>query len=257
MVKVREVEEDRETPQPQDAPRLSSEGIQAMQGQPTEALSPADGSDQRGESARHAAEETLVDHQVGEQDIIGRRRYASEAAARSTVGNGAMDLDALSKDEALGFQGDNYPTYDLSSRSEVASVKTHWNSDGELDGRAVKAYQRDFAHMLGWGRTPGAVEQDGENIVAARDAGLPVPRELEDADPKEAAGYLRDNSRLRIPDDHVGPVRAEMEQDIRTLPSNYYLEGDPSQEQVDGVLERVQGIGMSSRELQEITGEAR
>ncbi len=181
---------------------------------------------------------------------LDARRYASEAAARRTIGHGAVDLDKCARDQELGMAGNNYPNYDVSSTSEVATVKTRWDSKGELSDAARSGYKRDFAKMNGWGRTVGAVERDADNILAARDAGVPVPKELEDATAEQASAYLRDNACLRIPDDHVDTVRADLAEDVRNLPSNHNLPENPSQEQIDHILQRVQGIGVTSTELQ-------
>jgi len=163
-------------------------------------------------------------------------------------------LDEVTQNLNLGHRGDNYPTYDVSSRSEVASVKTHWNLDGELDENSIAAYKRDFSKMLGWNREASALSSDGNNIVSARKTGIPVPIALEKASAEEAALYLRDNSRLRIPDDHVGPVRDALEHEIRQFPGNFFLPNNPTDGQVKRILGRVQGIGIKSRELEEMIG---
>lgn len=104
--------------------------------------------------------------------------------------------------------------------------------------------------MLGWNREVNALSSDGENIVFARAAGVPVPEELEKANAEEAGVYLRDNSRLRIPDDHFSAVRNALEEDIRQFPQNFFLPENPTDDQVQHILERVQGIGINSTELQ-------
>jgi hypothetical protein len=96
------------------------------------------------------------------------------------------------------------------------------------------------------------LHQDGQNILAARDAGLPVPSELQNATPEQAATYLRDNSNLRIPDDHVASVRTAIANDIQQFPQNYHLSENPTQAEIDHVLNRIQGIGLTSGELQDI-----
>jgi len=242
----REFDEDEEVKEPQvaevkqdDMPpnyRPGMDTISAIQ----------DNEVRQGSEARQAAENALSTNDLtrGEMDA---RRYASEAAARTTIGDDAVDLDQFSTEHEMGFQGNNYPTYDVASANEIASVKTHWNSDGQAD---VSAYKQDFSKMLGWGRPAGALEKDGENILKARDAGASVPQELEGATIEEASEYLRDNGCLRIPDDHVDAVRAELEADARKFPSNYHLPENPSEEQINHVLGRVQGVGLTSSELQ-------
>jgi hypothetical protein len=185
------------------------------------------------------------------------RRYASEAAALSTLGGDAVNLDSAAKNFKLGLKGNNYPTYDVSSSKEIASVKTHWTQDGLLNESAISRYKNDFAHMMGWGREPNALREDGQNTLGARDAGVPVPNELHNASEEDAAVYLRENSVLRIPDNHVQTVRLNLENNIRQFPGNYYLPDSPSAEQIEKVLVRVQGIGVTSHQLRDLTNEYR
>ncbi len=207
------------------------------------------GTDAAREKARQAAEQALIAKGVTADRLLDARRHASEAAARATLGGDATILDGAA--ENLGMKGNNYPTYDISSSNQVASVKTHWADDGSLSDSARQAYQRDFSHMLGWGRDVGALEQDGQNIISARDKGVPVPEGLAIATTAEqAAQYLRDNSILMVPDDHVAIVRADLRARILELPDNYFLPPNPTEEQIASLLGRVRGIGMTSQELQ-------
>lgn len=206
--------------------------------------------------AHDAAQEALAENDISAEHALYARRYASEAAARTLAGEDAVDLDAFIKENGvLSFKGDNYPTYDITSHTEVASVKTHWDVEGKLNTSAVAAYRRDFSKMMGWGRSRGTLEADGEKIVAIRGAGAPVPEALEHATATEAAEYLRDNAVLRIPGDHVQPIRDELEKDIRAFPGNYQLPENPSQKQVEHILNRVQSIGLTSGELQKLVDE--
>lgn len=201
--------------------------------------------------AYEAARQALVDHGINEDRLIEARRYTSEAAARTTIGQDATDLDVAAR--KLSMRGNNYPTYDVSSRREVASVKTHWSSEGELQDAALAAYRSDFSHMQGWGRSEDALEHDARNIIAARDSGVPVPEDLTLASESEAARYLRDHSVLRIPDDHVQEVQTSLAADARALPSNYFLSDHPSDADITRITERVRGIGVTSDDLREIT----
>lgn len=228
------VDETRETPEtvtPETAApeRLSPAGQRAMQDVDPE----------------EAAQQALRDGQMQDNQIY-YRRYASEGAARASAGSDAVNLDAA----AEGFKGHNYPTYDISSPTEVSSVKTHWNSAGELDDNARRAYICDFDRQLGWGRQVGAVEQDGANLVRARDeTGIPVPEELRDADAQAASNYLRDYSIMRIPDDHVEPIRAQLREQAQQFPETYNLSPTPSSEELDALTARIQGIGLTSSQL--------
>lgn len=206
--------------------------------------------------AYEAAQQALADNDICAEHAAYARRYASEAAARTVAGENAVDLDSfIRENDVAGFKGDNYPTYDIASRTEVASVKTHWNVKGELNAGAIAAYKRDFAKMRGWGRNPGALEADGASIIAAHEMGAPIPEGLNNATVEEAATYLQNEAILRIPDDHVEPVRRELEKDILTFPSNYQLPENPSPQQVEKVLHRIQKIGLTSGELQKLIDE--
>jgi hypothetical protein len=135
----------------------------------------------------------------------------------------------------------------------VASVKTHWGFGG---APKIDEYVRDFEKMLGWGRSydggRSPLEIDLQNIVSAHDKEVPVPKELADAEPGDALDYLRGHSVLRIPDDHVDAVRAALEKEVRQFPSNYFLPENLTDGEVEAVLERVQGIGVTSTELGEM-----
>ena len=206
--------------------------------------------------AHDAAQEALAENDISAEHALYARRYASEAAARTLAGEDAVDLDIFIKENDVpGFQGDNYPIYDITSRTEVASVKTHWNAAGELDASAMAAYKRDFSKMMGWGRSPGALETDAKNILKIRGAEGPVPLALVQANETEATKYLQDNARLRVPGDHIQPIRSELEKDIRAFPGNYQLPENPSQKQVEHILNRVQSIGLTSGELQKLVDE--
>jgi hypothetical protein len=108
--------------------------------------------------------------------------------------------------------------------------------------------------MMGWNRDVNALDQDAQNILTMRDAGVAVPSELAKADHAQARQYLRDNSCLRIPDDQVRPVQEAIAKDIQNFPANYHLPENPSQEQVDHVLGRIRGIGVTSPELEQMIG---
>jgi hypothetical protein len=245
-------------------PQLTGKGIRAIQGEPGPIEAPLpDGvhvtsafPDQAADDgrihkqARQAAEQALDDKGVTSDRQLDARRHASEAAARITLGGDAINLDQVA--QKLGMKGNNFPTYDIASRYHVASVKTHWADDGTLNDAARQAYQRDFDHMLGWGREVNALEQDGQNIVKAREAGVPMPDALRTATPEQAAEYLRNHSVLLVPDDHVETVRADLKARALELPENYFLPSNPTEAQIEGLLQRVQGLGLSSGELRDV-----
>lgn len=246
---MRELKETRETletsrPEPLATPRLSREGQRRMQGKGetdrvAEALSPAE------KQRLSAVAQEAMDKGPVQDSSIHYRRYASEAAAGANM-PGAVSLDAATE----GFQGHNYPLYDLASPTEVASVKTHWTSEGNLDTNALNAYVRDFERQLGWGRAAGSVARDGERLVQVRDqCGIPVPEALKQANAEAAAEYLRLNSCLRIPEDHVKPVQDELVRRARQSPETYGLPVDYTDADLTHLRDRVRSLGLTSSDL--------
>jgi hypothetical protein len=173
--------------------------------------------------------------------------YCHELFAKDTIGNDAVLLDEAN---IPGLVGGKFPTYDISSRTEITSVKTHKNPNCDLTRDEIRQYRYDFCTMLGIRRNfsdgMDPVGQDAGRIAAIRDMGIPVPDEIKEASQEEIADYLRLNSVLRIPDDHVESVRQELESDIRALPEKYCLPENPTEEQVQSVAGRIKGTGYSS-----------
>lgn len=204
------------------------------------------------------AEMALEKHAISGNHQLYARRYASEAAARYAVGEDGVILDDLSltennPGENIPVKGGNFPIYDISSNHEIASVKTHWDANGLLSETALQAYKRDFLKQRGYGRSTSALERDGENIVAARNlAKVLVPPELETATAAEVAAYLCDHSVMRIPADHVGPVRERFIQEAKKFPENFGLSENPSAAELNAVALRIQSLGLRSDELLDI-----
>lgn len=246
--------------------RIGRRGIRAIQGEPETAettstdVSPTlpEQPGQRAaeashEAARLAARQALAEKGVQGGRLLDARRHASEAAARATLGRDAVNLDEVAP--SLGMRGNNFPTYDILSSNAVASVKTHWGDDGSLNEAARQAYRRDFEHLFGWGREAEASKQDAQNIIKAREAGAPVPPALRTASSEEVAQYLRDHSVLLVPDDHVETIRADLRTRALEFPENYYLSSPPSEVEIDRLLKRVRGLGLSSGEIRAIIAE--
>lgn len=179
-----------------------------------------------------------------------------EEAALKTIGGDAYNLNG---EAASGMLGNQFPTYDICSSSELASVKSHISQPGQCTASDIAAYKSDFSHMLGWDRAYerglSPLEQDAERVCSLTGKGFPTPSEIKSAGPEQTVNYLKKNSVMRIPDDHVQAVRQALEPDIRSLPENYFLPADPSDQQVQAVLKRVQGSGLSSTETARLMNE--
>jgi hypothetical protein len=184
---------------------------------------------------------------------IKTRGKLHEDAALKSIGGDAYNLNGKA---ANGMVGNQFPTYDICSSTELASVKSHLSQPGACPPADIEAYKADFSHMLGWDRAYerglSPLEQDAERISNLSAKGFAVPAELKGAGQDQTVDYLKNNSILRIPDDHVAPVKAALDNDIRSLPENYFLPAEPSDEQVQAVLNRIQGTGLSSSETAQL-----
>jgi hypothetical protein len=214
-------------------------------------------------SLEHKAGEAQTAARAAIKDIdphtyyMDARRKSSEAAALATAGAGARNLDQLCRDNPnLHLKGNNYPIYDLISPSEVASIKTYWAGDGALTPEAVNRYVRAFNRMLGSNRQPNALASDAGNLIAVcSNSTIEHPSDLKLHSPTEVGKYLRDKSVLRIPDDHVDPVRDELARRMQQFPDNYYLPQSVSEDSIrEVVAARVKGIGVDSTYLRELLG---
>lgn len=187
-------------------------------------------------------------------EYIKQQGYLHEVSALKMAGEDAVLLDdVVGKD----FRGHKFPTYDISSSNEIASVKSHFSSSGELSNTNVTAYMSDFDKMLGYQRAYedglDPVQQDAIRIAHIRDQGVPVPTELHEESTEKVANYLKNKSILRIPEDHVEEVRTALESKAKESPKTYYLPTEPNEQQIKELTERVQSSGMSSEKtLQEL-----
>lgn len=175
-----------------------------------------------------------------------------EDTAVKTIGGDAKNLNEEAAEGKIGHQ---YPTFDVSSSTEIASVKSHITEPGKITDQDIAAYKSDFSKMLGWDRAYdrglSPMEQDAERIENLPDS-QPVPAELKGADRGKIVDYLEHRTVMRIPDDHVEAVRQGIKADIdKGLQGNYFLPDNPSEEQIQSVLNRVQGAGLTTTECAE------
>lgn len=172
-----------------------------------------------------------------------------ESAALRTIGGDAINLNG---DAAQGYRGGNFPTFDISSTSEICSVKSHISKDGVLTEQNVNSYIHDFEHMIGWDRDFNSglnpMQQDAERIAALRDQGKPIPESLSNASREEIVKYIEQDTVMRIPTDHVGPVQDELERKAREIPENYFLSNPPTDSEITALRDRVKSTGITAEE---------
>jgi len=202
--------------------------------------------DNKSAEVRYKAEKAVkedVEEKISKGDILDHatsyKGVASEAAACETIGDNACNLNDYKR---------NFKNYDITSESEIASVKTHGTLEGELNSDAIERYKKDFKNINKNSIT------DAENILEAKDAGYPMPEGIEKAKTsEEAAEYLNKESVLRIPNDHVEIVRQEVANEMAKFPENYNLQEDLNVTDIDKIVnERIKPLGLEQKDILEI-----
>lgn len=161
-----------------------------------------------------------------------------EDACESLLGSGVQNINDLA--------AENFRTYDLISSEGIWSVKSHMSADGELTESAMKAYQANFDHMLGWNRSVDAVEMDVKTLRERLPEGTAMPKVLREGSLQEATDYLKNNSILGVPEDHVEAVRNNLIKHAREFPENYGLPESPGEEDFQKLSNRIQGTGLKA-----------
>lgn len=161
-----------------------------------------------------------------------------EDSLKSRLGSDAQNINDLA--------AENFRTYDLISSEGIWSVKSHMSAEGELTESAAKAYQANFDHLLGWNRSVDAVEMDVKALRDRLPEGAAVPKALREGSLEEATDYLKNNSILGVPDDHVEAVRNNLIKHAREFPETYGLPASPSEEDFQKLSDRIQGTGLNA-----------
>ena len=161
-----------------------------------------------------------------------------EDSLKSRLGGDVQNINDLAEE--------NFRTYDLISSEGIWSVKSHMSAEGELTKSALNAYQANFEHMLGWNRSVDAVEMDAKALRERLPEGTAMPKVLREGSPQEAADFLRNNSKLGIPEDHVEMVRKNLVEHAREFPETYGLPEKPGEEDLQKLSSRIQSTGLNA-----------
>lgn len=122
------------------------------------------------------------------------------------------------------------------------------NGEGELTESAMQAYQANFEHLIGWNRSTDALEMDVKALRERLPEGTAMPKVLREGSLEEATDYLKNNSKLGIPEDHVEAVRNNLIEHAREFPENYGLPESPGEEDFQKLSSRIQGTGLNASE---------
>lgn len=187
---------------------------------------------------------TYYSKKRGYAEIQGRLH---EDALQAKLGGDAQNINDLVID--------NFRTYDLVSPKGVWSVKSHMGSKGELTEWAANSYQADFDYMLGWNRGMGSVELDAKALRENLPKETALPTALKEGSLEEAADYLKDNSFLGIPEDHVEAIRSNLTNKALEYPETYGLSVPPGNDELQNLANRVQGTGLKAADTPALVNE--
>lgn len=161
-----------------------------------------------------------------------------EDSLKSRLGSDAQNINDLA--------AENFRTYDLISSEGIWSVKSHISAEGELTDSALKTYHSNFKHMLGWNRPVDALEMDVKALRERLPEGTALPNALREGSLEEATDYLKNNSILGVPEDHVEAVRNNLIKHAHEFPETYGLPASPSEEDFLKLSNRIQGTGLNA-----------
>ena len=73
-----------------------------------------------------------------------------------------------------------------------------------------------------------------------------MPNALREGSLQDAADFLKNNSKLGIPEDHVEMVRKNLINHAREFPETYGLPEQPGEEDLQKLSNRIQGTGLNA-----------
>ncbi|MEL7636838.1 MAG: hypothetical protein AAGU03_03665 [Anaerolineaceae bacterium] len=161
-----------------------------------------------------------------------------EDSLKSKLGGDVQNINDLAEE--------NFRTYDLISSEGIWSVKSHMGAEGELTESAKQAYQANFEHMLGWNRAVDALEVDAKALRERLPEGTAMPKVLREGSLQEATDFLKNDSKLGIPEDHVENVRKNLIDQAREFPKNFGLPDQTTEEDLHNLSNRIQGTGLNA-----------
>ena len=170
-----------------------------------------------------------------------------EDSLKSQLGGDVKNINDLAEE--------NFRTYDLISSEGIWSVKSHMSAEGELTKSALNAYQANFEHMLGWNRSVDAVQMDVKALRDRLPVGAGIPKVLREGSVQEASDYLKNNSILGVPEDHVEAVRNNLINQAREFPENFGLAAQPTEGDLQKLSNRIQGTGLNAADTPDLVKE--
>lgn len=166
-----------------------------------------------------------------------------EDAAAKKFGGDIVNLNDISGT-------DKFRTYDLISSEGIYSVKSHISESGEMKEWVKSAYMEDFDKLNGWTWSDSA--QKDAQALNNLPKSVPLPPAFKGKSPEEQVNYLKNNSILCIPEDHVQVMRDHLRGKATEFPENYQLPENYTEEQMETLTQRIQGTGLTSSETKEM-----
>jgi hypothetical protein len=212
-----------------------------------DAMSATTAAEARIEAARQALSKLPPGKGIPQQGAIGE---AANLTLKAQAGETARDLNQL---PSLGNNPINMPGVDNASSGTYTQVKTRVGS-----GR-VKTYLTDLRKMVtdSDGKMSKAADAfvDDRNQAAIqrlRDEGA-WPKELGPGTTREQyVDFLQGRSELAVTDESVPAVRDAVRLDAQNFPENWNLPANPTTEEIDALVNRVQPSGITSTDAQDL-----
>ncbi|MFG1793100.1 DUF4157 domain-containing protein [Nocardia sp. NPDC049149] len=192
-----------------------------------------------------------VAREAARQAIIGAPHKGSGEGVEAA----AMAVEAVSKPvfdvNPLTGNARNFPAIDYLTREGAVSVKSH-DVGKELTEAGMKAYVKDL-DVLRYGGEPGvaqvktqkAGELIAKNRAAVQQSGAWPANLPADASAEAITAEITRNGIIKIPDEHVPPMRAYIEKVAKDNP-NY------AGESIEHLKQRFQPSGITAAEVADI-----
>jgi hypothetical protein len=243
--KVKENDTARDAPLPQH----TEKGVRAMQGPPDDT---AEKTLSRGEMRSVTAQ---ADREVPPPK--SKRPTEEQIAAYEHKLQGQIAEESLNLigAESLNDHKPNAPVYDAllpeKGGFEAASVKTHMPSS-----RYPDAYLANYAHDLRVAigatraRSGKYAGMTGPAFAAKVLNSLDeLPDTLKDVPPSQLETLLKQNASIRIPADHVEPVRAYVIEQATARPVQYGLQAGAGADEVQQLADRIKPLPVTSDQI--------
>ncbi len=189
-----------------------------------------------------------------------RSKAIGKAAERvALMKYNVISLDDLIHNRKLIAGRANFVIFDNAGGDGVSSVKAkgiHLLGEDiavfKFTSSGQGGYINAFHDIIGKGKKLHLFEEAAKLLLEAKEQGIiPIPEGMKDIRTvEEMETYLRNQSKLLVPDEYVTSVREILEKKIRGIPGNFDLPSTPTEEEIKTLLDRVEPIGVTLYEIE-------